>query len=584
MRNYFRVYCSTVALLLLTSLFLVPTSSFAIEPRVNIQPQTGDVESIFVLGVTLPGVESDSVKTPAFEPSDQFAIVGSGTSTSLSITNGKQAKSISFSFNIAPDRNLKPGNYRLPKGIVEINGKPVALKQPVIRIVKSNTDLNQQGKNPVKFHHFVDKENPYIGEQVLYSVEIEAEAEVREISMDSIDFPGFWVESFDKKSHVVRQFDPFGKRMESQRTAIFPLSTGKIEVAGRAMVAQVLVRQNRRPRRPSPFGRDSLFNLDTWGGFGRSRIKRLRYELGPIALKAKPLPPYSGDYQGYTPVGKMKLASVFNYKEAEVGDSLYMTITLSGEGNLSALELPSPSGKDVRDFKFYKNSEKTATREIDGVIWTTKQFEVEFVPKRAGEFRLPQIELVSFDPKSKKYKSHKSAAGSLVVFNDPSNPTDPAQNQRTEQADLEDTKNDKKVKDPLAPLSKAPGKSFNPGYFLQILALLSLLATTFFAAKSLLGRLRAAKEESPVTEFYSTLNSLNSEGTNLDTIHKTVQSCLGIAKNENIFPEQALKEKFRAFLKDLDEARYSGGKPDDKDRNWQGEAKELLQKLGKAGK
>ncbi len=589
MNPYFKKFLPTLLLLAL----LIPAQALGIEPRISLQPQAGDVQSIFVLGVTIPKIDSKSIEVPVFEESKEFTIVGSGKSTSLAFTNGQKSSSVTFSFSIAPNRNLKPGNYRLPQGSIKIDGQSQTLKQPVVRILGADTQAKANQQHPLKFKHSLEKETPYIGEQVLYTVEIQSGPAVRDMSLETVDFPGFWTESFGNKRQVIRQLNAAGNRVESQRTALFPLSTGQLAIAGRTLNAQVVVRENKRPRRPSMFGRDSLFDFDPWGGFGRGRIKSLTYNVDPIYLNVKPLPPFKGDYDHYIPVGEMKIASSFDKKEAEVGDSLEMKITVSGEGNLSALELPDPTGRDVKNFKFYKNSDKTTSREIDGVIWTTREFDIEFVPKRAGEFRLPKIRLVSFNPKSGDYKLHSSAGGKLVVSNDPSNQNLTTQDSQLKaesasrsetqiKAEVQEQQTSQDISDPLGPLAMHPSLSWFPKALLPLSALLSILTAALVSGWTIFSRRKVDCESSANSALNEHLKKLSGSETSLDTIHEAVRDSLNAVQKES--PTQfdntkGLGLKTSNFLKELEKERYSNAKTSNQDRDWDKEAQTLIDEL-----
>ena len=121
-----------------------------------------------------------------------------------------------------------------------------------------------------------------------------------------------------------------------------------------------------------------------------------------IKLKVKPLPsPQPSGFKNL--VGNFTLKSSISATEVKENDPVTIKLVLSGEGNLKML--PTPDADFPEDFEKYDpkitNDIKTTVAGVMG----TRTFEYLVIPRYAGDFTVPAINIPYFDPKDGKYKT-----------------------------------------------------------------------------------------------------------------------------------------------------------------------------------
>ncbi|MGL5124255.1 MAG: BatD family protein [Fusobacteriaceae bacterium] len=120
-----------------------------------------------------------------------------------------------------------------------------------------------------------------------------------------------------------------------------------------------------------------------------------------IAVEIIPLP--EGKIKSYRDiVGDLKLESNWTDSEIEIGKTVTLNIRLYGEVNLD----------NIKTIDIQRNSEynifETVKNEIlevrEGKVYSEKDFEIAFVPKKSGEIVVPSIKIGYFNTKTKKYE------------------------------------------------------------------------------------------------------------------------------------------------------------------------------------
>jgi hypothetical protein len=219
----------------------------------------------------------------------------------------------------------------------------------------------------------VDNPRPYLGQQVVYTFRLyQARNLWDQPQYEAPAFTGFWNEhQADQQKHRVQAAGRIYDVTELQNI-LFP------SVVGPATID---------PAR-----------LTIPGGLFRS-VQTL--QTRPVQLEVQPLPPNAPEGFGGA-VGQFSLEGRVDSAEGKVNEPLTWHVTLSGWGNLRTAPDPTwPEMPGWRDF----DSQATINTEVrDGHVTGSRVYERLWVPTAEGQFTLPPLEYVYFDPASGEYQ------------------------------------------------------------------------------------------------------------------------------------------------------------------------------------
>ncbi|HVZ73304.1 MAG TPA: BatD family protein [Polyangia bacterium] len=246
-----------------------------------------------------------------------------------------------------------------------------------------------------------DKTRVYVGEPVvvtwsLYTTQrldkFETTTEARTDGFWSEDVPstapkGRLAYTQETLNGRVYQVAPLTQR------ALFPLRDGKLTVTPmEADVAQV----------------------DFFG----SAVRAQHLKTEPLTIEVVPLPREgrpAGVDDASVAVGKLALAVHADRTTVSVGEAVTVTVEVRGTGNVRNAKtpaLPTPQG-----WKAYPPKENVALDFANGV-GGVKTSEALLLPEKPGTVMIPALELVTFDPETKRYATSKSDPLRLDVTGD----------------------------------------------------------------------------------------------------------------------------------------------------------------------
>ena len=239
----------------------------------------------------------------------------------------------------------------------------------------------------------VDREKPFVGQQITYSLFLLSRINVSGI--DKLQLPrldGFWSEEIEAPQQLTfepRIIDgvPYRAYLLRKR-ALFPLRAGQTSIEP----AEVEV-------------------LTGFGMlFSRSNARR---QSQPLGLEVQPLPP--GKPAGFDPgnVGEWRLSAQAEPLSVAVGQPVTFKLVATGRGNVRDLALPKlPSLPGLRAY----DATSTDRQSIEqGQVTGTRTVEQLLVPQRTGEFEIPALAVDVFDPVARQYKSLRTEPIKLSV-------------------------------------------------------------------------------------------------------------------------------------------------------------------------
>lgn len=206
-------------------------------------------------------------------------------------------------------------------------------------------------------------------------------------------FEGFVIEESNdvSKSFSFEEFK--GKTYKTAiiaRYIIFPQKSGKLKIIGNTYTVSTDAQQ---------YYHDPYFQTLT--------VKypvQLNVTPNEVEIDAKALPlPIPDNFIGG--VGKFTLSSEMPDKELTTNSPASLIYTIQGIGNIKYLKMPDLGRMFPSSFEVYtpdiKNEIKVGTSNVSG----TSRFDYSIVPKEAGSFMIPAIDLTYFDPEDGKYKT-----------------------------------------------------------------------------------------------------------------------------------------------------------------------------------
>lgn len=360
-------------------------------------------------------VETDGrrIGQPSFTGLDDVDVSAAGTSSGTSIQIGGGARvqrsTKTFTYVLSP---RKAGEFQI--GVeVEVDGqthrpakRPKLIAsgeapQPIVEQGKAN-DAPQDPDAEVIVWPVVDKATAYVGEQILYELQIWERANGNLSVSSTPTFKDFWSEDLlpperSRRPRTDRRFVagvPYRVHQTLLR-ALFPQKTGTLTIGGPEIQMQPMV---------------GLF-----GGGGPPKTflgRSLQIEVRPLPAEGQPA--------GFKPnnVGQLTINAEVDRTELRQGEAVRLTVQIAGVGNIALIELPElPELPGVRSYE--PKPETPHFEAKNNKLEGSRTFTQLLVAEQAGELTIPAIELPYFDPSKGSYVVAKSKPITLQIEANP---------------------------------------------------------------------------------------------------------------------------------------------------------------------
>jgi len=395
-------------------LCLVPMALFGDDAKVTVEMSLSqDVVSVggqTYLIITVSGSEQN-LPEPQLPNLAMFDAYPQGTSTNISIVNGKMESSLTYNYLLTPRQK---GTFVIRPAVITYNHKRYESNEVTLKVIgTSQSDATQPSQSSsiengkasdVFLTAELDKKNAYVNEQLILSVKFYSA--VKLYSNPDYTAPqttDFWADMLKPQKTYYQVVNNKRYRVIEINTALFPTRSGDLTI-GPAMVT-ASVPGKRQARRNDPF---SVFD----NFFERGEKKSVRSK--PLTTKIKPLPSEGKPANFSGTVGNYKISSSVDKRTTEVNQAVNVTYKISGTGNIKTIAEPAIG--DLADFRVYRTSSpEEKVSKVGGVIGGTKIFEEVYMPKRAGQLVIPAIELNFFDPQKRKFRSVATKPITLTV-------------------------------------------------------------------------------------------------------------------------------------------------------------------------
>lgn len=372
---------------------------------------------------------------------DAFRLVGTTRSPRVVIRNGNAQRTLNLSYRLVA---LEAGTHELQPPVIEIGDATHRPSPQTVNVTDEPDDRDGRNRGRDDRDLFVDYRlepdtRPYFGEQItlrysLYRSRRAARIGTRPPEAPSLD--AFWIEDLSRdhegETETVRVDGRLMKRTTLRVYALFPLQEGAVTVEPLRM------------------------EVHRGGLFGRGRSKTLQSD--PVDLQVQPLPDGAPDgfYEGN--VGDWAFDVEPSSTTSRVGESVTLTLRVSGRGNPDRLELPALDHLD--DFRVLDRSAEVDT-DVQGLdVAGTKTVEVDLMPTTEGTVQIPPLEFVYFDPDDESYQTARSRTIRLEVASGslPKKEADSESGTDSNEAG-DDASDDRSLLDELSPPIAEPNSS-----------------------------------------------------------------------------------------------------------------------------
>jgi hypothetical protein len=398
---------------LLMALILLAATTAASQDEVSIQialsRDTISINEQVYLTITVSSSRQDLPK-PELPNLSMFNVYSQGTSTNISIVNGKMTSSYSSQYLLQP---IRQGTFPIRPVTIAYNQKRYQSNELVLTVLSSGAGtpgalkqeaVTQGGQGKDMFLTAeLNKKTAYVNEQVTLTIKyfhaVQLYSQPEYTAPQTTDF---WSDVLDPQKSYYQIINGRRYNVVEITTALFPTRAGDLTI-GPAMVS-AMVAVKKAPQRNDPF---SIFD----DFFTQSEQQMARSQ--PLTLKALPLPTENKP-SGFTgTVGNYTINATADKNIVEMNQPVTVTYKINGTGNIKTVAEPGIS--ESQDFRIYRASTDEKISKIDGQVGGTKIFEEVFIPKRAGQLTIPPVTLDFFDPKARKYKSISTGSIALEV-------------------------------------------------------------------------------------------------------------------------------------------------------------------------
>jgi len=367
----------------------------------TVDKNEASLDDYVMLQLAIEGTRED----PELPDLSSFKIQSRGSSSQVSIINGRMSSKIEYTYMLYPQ---KTGFFTIGPFTVTHHGTTYTSNQLTLTITKSQQPQQQEKDSGEIFVTAqIDNENPFLNEQIICTFLFCRRVKVANANLsEQPSFEGFITEDLGKPREYQKVINGQQYVVTELKKALFPVKTGVLEISPFTLQCDMVVQKRRgRGGFRDPFFDDSFF------GFTETVPKTFR--TSPVTVMVKPLPAEGKPADFKNLVGSFTLASELSKKNLQVGESTTLTLTLTGTGNLKTLSAIEIEGLD--NFKVYDDKPVFEQSVSGGKVVGKLVIKKALVPLVEGSLKIPQIAVSYFDPSIGSYKKAAGSPYSLAV-------------------------------------------------------------------------------------------------------------------------------------------------------------------------
>lgn len=377
------------------------------------------VGDTFWISVKLTDIDS-KLSQPSNVPGAKLVYFSqTGRSSQSTIVNGNFSHTTSVTYTMTLKAE-KEGNFKFgPLTVDGIKSNTVSYS-----IGKKDTSLSQSGgqssssqddQNGPKFigkgddklflRANVSKTSAFEQEALVYTIKLYSSyAGVKFAGATSAPtFDGFVIEE-SKINTIQMDYETYNGKTyataEIARYIIFPQTTGDLKVLGNTYTISV--------------NSQEYYKDPDWGHLTINRPVNLNVKPNDLIVKVKPLPsPRPTNFSGG--VGEFEIKSELQNSKLKTNHAASIVYSISGSGNLKYLKLPDLNNIFPSQLEVYSPSVKENIAVNSNNTVGDISFDYSFMPLEEGEYAIPSVELVYFNPSTGKYETKQAKGYNVEV-------------------------------------------------------------------------------------------------------------------------------------------------------------------------
>ena len=386
------------------------SQSFAQEFTASINETTVADNERFQVSFTFSGSSINNLSKFTPPTFDNFLVLsGPNQSTSISIINGAQSASLSYTFVI---QARSVGTFTIGSASIMQGGNTFKTQPIKITVVKGSDkpekqkDDSQISESEISKNLYiranVDKTRAFKGEQITIVYKLYTRLSIAsQMGVNKLpQYQNFWAEELETSGNINFTTEIVdGKQFRVgilKRVALFPTQTGTLEVTPLELTIPIQIQKQRNGK--------SIWDDFFGDPFGRSEIYEYDAKSNVVKIQVDPLPSGQPDsFKGA--VGDYNFSAKMNSASVKSNEPVTLNIDISGSGNIKLLEMPEinlPNGFEKYEPKINEQINRS------GKISGSKSAEYLLVPRVVGIREIPPIEFSYFDASKKKYVTLKS--------------------------------------------------------------------------------------------------------------------------------------------------------------------------------
>jgi hypothetical protein len=340
-------------------------------------------------------IEGSRGAEPILPEIPEFDVYPRGQSTQMSFINGRMSSSVTYNYLLVPKT---PGVFQIGAVTTEIDGRVLSSQPFQLRILEASAQPQQQ--RDLFITSRVSTTNPFVGQQVIYIWRFYRRVRIGDARLEPLEFQGFVVEDLGEVREYQTAVGGVEYLVSEIRKALFPQEVGSFVIPASRLTCEVLVRDSRRRR--------SL--MDDFFGSGSTETKVLRSDA--IDVEVRPLPAPPKGFSGL--VGSFDIEASMSKRHLEVGESATLRLTVSGTGNVQMINEPELA--ELPSFKVYGDQPERSINRSGRSLTGSRSFSKALVPLEPGEWILPSVEIVYFDPVDASFQTDRTEEIALTVI------------------------------------------------------------------------------------------------------------------------------------------------------------------------
>ncbi len=548
-------YHNSILLIIFLILLFVPVDVAAQSPlTVDVDRTTISTDEAVNLTIAIRG-EFTSLPEPDLSGLQDFNIVGRSRSQQVVIIQGSQSVQGIYNYTLQPTREgeliIPPFSFTIDGQLFETDPIQISVSAgatvPAAPTPESPAAVTpgQLTGQDLFVEAVVDTPNPYLGQQILYTVRfyeaVDSIGNLRaRVNYEPPAFTDFWSQSLTRQEYASQAANRVYAVTEL-RTALFPSGLNETVIQPARWIIPGL-----------------LLNPD------------IVLETDPIAINVRSLPTDGQPPSFNGAVGQFELRASVDTIETVVNEPIELRIEISGKGNIEALT--EPELPQLAFWRFFDSETDTSLDPREDGLYGVRRFERLMVPGQAGEFTIPSFIFSYYDPDVGEYQTSTTDPIQVRVL--PGDDTvDPIVEPGAEVVvDILDIK--------PVPAASLTGSRFfslaNPLYWICWILPLFIVATVWvfqtqrkrlstdvgyargLRAKRIADRILQEREQLGLDQYAASRKALLgylSDRLNRPTTGLTTNNLVKMLKEEKLDP--ILIKRIRATLIDIETSRYA---------------------------